>query len=95
MDRERGIQSDLVGILAKQSRADAVEGAGPVQGAGHNTGIGAEYLARDALDAPRHLGRRAPRERHQKDPVGVCAPGDQVRDTMGEGVRLAGSGTGE
>jgi len=38
-----------------------------------------------------HLRRSAPRERHQQEPARICAADDQVRDTMGEGIRLARS----
>jgi hypothetical protein len=43
----------------------------------------------------RHLGRSAPRKRHQQDPAGVGAADDQMGDAVSEGVRLAGSGTGD
>jgi hypothetical protein len=91
VNREGWIETDLLGVLAQQTRADAVICAGPRQRIRHDPGIVAQDLARDAFDPLRHLGRRAPRERHQQNPAGVRAPDDQVGDSMGEGVGLAGA----
>ena len=95
VDREGGIEPDLLGIFAQQPRADAVEGAGPGQRVGHDAGIVAQHLARDPLDPLRHLGRRAARKRHQQDAARVGAVDDQMGDPMGEGVGLAGTGAGD
>jgi hypothetical protein len=95
VDGEGWVQSDLVGIFAKQPRTDTVEGADPAQRIGHDAGTGAKNLACDPLDPFRHLGRCAPRKRHQQDPAGVGAADDQMGDAVSEGVRLAGSGAGD
>ena len=95
VNREGGIQSDLLGVLAQQPRADAVVGAGPGQRIRHDSGVVAQDLARDAFDPLGHLGRRAPRKRHQQNPAGVRALDDQVGDAMGEGVGLAGTRSGD
>ena len=95
VDREGGIEADLIGVFAQQPRADAVEGSGPGQRVGHDAGIVAHHLARDALDPARHLGRGAARERHQQDPPRIGALDDQMRDPMGERVGLAGSRAGD
>ncbi len=57
---ETGIESDLFGIVPQEPRADAMEGASPGQCIGHDAGIVAHHLARDALDAAAHLAGRAP-----------------------------------
>jgi len=68
---------------------------GPTQRVRHDTGIGAKNFASNPLDAFRHLGRGASRERHQQDPARVCAADDQVRNMVGKGIRLAGPGAGD
>ena len=50
VDRELGIEADLVGVVAQQTRADAEEGAGPGQGICHDAGIVAHHLAGNAFD---------------------------------------------
>ncbi len=92
---ESGIESDVLGILSKQPSTDAVECAGPAQRLVHNAGLVAEDLARDPLDPLRHLGCRAPRERHQQDPARVGAADDQMGDAVSKRVRLAGSCAGD
>ena len=54
------IQADLFGVLAQQPGADAVVGAGPGQRVGHDPGVVAQHLARDAFDPLGHLGRGTP-----------------------------------
>ena len=66
-------------------------GAGPGQRIRHDSGIVAQDLARDAFDPLCHLGRGAPRKRHQQDPAGVGALDDQMGYPVGEGVGLAGT----
>ena len=95
VDRELRIETDLVGVFAQQARADAVKGPGPGQRVGHHAGALAHHLAGDAFDALGHLGGRAAGKRHQQDAAGVGAVHDQMRDAMGEGVGLAGSGAGD
>ena len=95
MDREGGIEADLVGVVAQQPRADAVEGAGPGQRVRHHAGIVAQHLARDPLDAFRHFGSGAARERHQQNAPGIGAVDDQMGHPMGERVGLAGPGAGD
>ena len=90
-----GIEADLFGIFTKQSGTNTMEGAGPAERVGHDPGISAKDLTSDPLDAPRHLGRSAPRERHQQDPTRVSAADDEVGNTVGDGIRLAGPGTGD
>jgi hypothetical protein len=57
---EGWIESDMVGIFAKQPGADAVERAGPAQRLIHDCGVLAEDFAGNPLDPLRHLGGRAP-----------------------------------
>ena len=65
MDGEVGIEPDLLGVIAQQPSADAVEGAGPGQSIGHDLGALVHHPSRDALHPPRHLGGGATRESHQ------------------------------
>src|SRR5579872_3879670 len=90
MNRESGIDADLVGIFAKKSGTDTMESPGPAERVGHDAGIRAQDLAGDPLDAFGHLRRSAPRERHQEDPPRVGATHDQMGHTMRKRVRLAG-----
>ena len=91
VDGERRVKTDLIGIIAEETCADAVERAGPGQRIGHDASIVAHDLARDALDAARHLGGGAARKRHQQDPAGIGTIDDDVGDPVREGVRLSGS----
>jgi hypothetical protein len=95
VDRELGIETDLVRVVAQQTGADAVEGAGPRQGVGHDAGVVAHHLAGDAFDPLRHLGGGAARERHQQDAARIGAVDDQVRDAMSERVGFSGSRAGD
>jgi hypothetical protein len=95
MNGKSGIESNLVGVLAKQSGADAVKGAGSAQRIVHDAGLVAEDLARDPLDPLRHLGCRAPRERHQQNPARVGAADNQMGNTMRKRVRFTGTRTGD
>ena len=95
VDREIGIEPDLVGIVAQQPRADAVEGAGPGQRVGHDAGALPHDASRDPLDPSRHLGGGAARKRHQQNPPRIGAVDDQVRDAVRQGVGLAGPGAGD
>ena len=94
VNREGWIEADLLGVLAQQARADAVVGARPGQRIRHDPGIVAKDFARNTFDPPCHLGRGAPRKRHQQNPAGVRALDDQVGDAMGEGIGLAGTRSG-
>ena len=55
VNRKGWVQADLLGILAQQPGADAVVRAGPGQCVGHDAGVVAHHLARDAFDPLRHL----------------------------------------
>ncbi len=90
VDRKSGVKADLVGMVAQQTRADAVEGAGPGQLIRHDGGIVAHDLAGNPLHALRHFGSRPTRECHQQDSPGIGAVDDQMGDAMGEGVGLSG-----
>ena len=94
VDREGGLETDLVGIFAQQPRADAVEGAGPGQRVGHHAGIVAEDLAGDPFDPFCHFGSGAPGKRHQQDTSRVGPVDDQMGHAMGQRVGLAGACAG-
>ena len=95
VNRERGIETDPIGVLAKQAGANAVERAGPIQGLVHDARPVAEHLARDSLDPLRHFGCGAPGERHQQDSAWIGTADDQTRDAVGKRVRLARAGAGD
>ena len=88
-----GSSADLVGILAQQPGADAMEGAGPGQRIGHDVGTLPHDPACDAFDPARHLGGGPARERHQQNPSGIGAVDDQVGNPVRQRVGLARSGT--
>src|SRR6266850_4815578 len=76
-------------MAADQAVGDRMEGARPWQ---------AHFLlnlADDALRAPRHLDRGAPREGQQQDALGLCSPKNEMRDPVGERVGLAGARAGD
>ena len=91
VDGERRIEADARRVFAQQARADAVEGARPGELRPREPRAARRDLAHDALGAPRHLIRRAARERQQEDRAGVGALGDEVRDPVREDVGLARS----
>ena len=95
MNGKSGIEPDLLGIVAQQPRPDAMKSAGPGQRVRHHAGIVAQNLARDSLDARRHLGGGAARKRHQKNAPWVGAANDQMRHAMGKRIGLAGSCAGD
>ncbi len=95
MDREIRIEPDLLGVVAQDARANPVERAGPCERVGHGAGARSHRLRANAFDAARHLGRRPAGEGHQQDTAGVGPVDDQMRDAMGERVRLAGPGAGD
>ena len=95
MNRETGIEADLLRIVAQDSRADPMERAGPCQCVGHDARVGAHRQGADALDAARHLGSRPTGESHQQDAARIGAVDDQMGDAMGERVSLARSRPGD
>ncbi len=95
MDAELGIQSEVAGIFAQQPRADAVEGAAPMQRGPDSARGGPHHLARDAFDAAAHLARGAAREGHQKDAARIGTVNDQVGNAMGKRVGLARTGSSD
>jgi hypothetical protein len=82
------METDLIRIVAKETRADPVEGAGPVESVSHRAGISADDFARNPLDAFSHLRSSPARESHQQDASRIGTIDDQMGDPMGEGVRL-------
>jgi hypothetical protein len=101
MDGEGRLQSDLAGVFPQQPRADGVEGTGPAQRSRQRSAqcspldrpVRPKGLIGDALDPPRHLDGRAPRERHEQDTAGIDAVGGEMHHAMGERAGLARSGT--
>jgi len=78
------------GGFAQQPGADRVKRAG--SGEDIAAALSAQRLGANALDPPRHLGGGAAGEGHQQHPLRIGAPDDEMRDPMGERVRLAGAG---
>jgi heavy metal translocating P-type ATPase/RND family efflux transporter MFP subunit len=90
MNGEGGIEPDGAGIFAQKPRADRVKRAGP--GEYIAAARGAQRLGADALDAARHLGGGAAGEGHQQHALRIGATDDEMRDPMGERVRLSRAG---
>ena len=95
MDREVGLQTDLLGVLPYQPGADRVERPRPDERLRHGAGLGAQHLGADALDAPAHLGRGAAGEGHQQNATWIDAMDNQIGDPMRQGVGLARSRPGD
>lgn len=96
VDGERRIDADPFGIFAQQTRADAVEGAGPGERIAHDRGVVlAEHFSGDPLDAAGHLRRGAAGKRHQQDAARIAPCDDQMRDAMRQRIGLAGSRAGD
>jgi hypothetical protein len=72
-----------------------VEGTGPGHGIGHHASPVTHHLASDPLDPICEFGRRATREGHQQYATRIGTVDNQVRDAMGEGVGLSGSGSSD
>ena len=94
MDREGGVQTNLIGIVAQKSGSDAVKGTGPGQRLGHDAGVVAHDLARNPLDAACHLACGAARECHHQNAARVGAVDDQMGDPMCQRIGLSGSRAG-
>ncbi len=94
VDRERRMEANLLGIVAQQSCADPVKGAGPGQRVGHDTGVVAHHLACNPLDAAGHLARRPARECHHQDAARIGAVDDQMGHPMRQRVGFAGTRAG-
>jgi hypothetical protein len=60
MDREGGIETDLVRVSAQQPGADRVKGAGPAEPIGRAGGALSCRAAQDTLGAPGHLRSGSP-----------------------------------
>ncbi len=95
VDCKSGVETDPVGIFAQQPRTDAVEGAGPGEGVGHDAGLVAHDLARDALNPAGHLARRTPGEGHEQDAPRIGAIHDQMRHAVRERVGFPGTGASD
>ncbi len=91
---ERRVEPEPVRVLAYQPVADRVERAGPRQSQARDHGAAAgrgRGLGHDALRTPRHLLRRAPRERQQQQAFRRHAVQQQVGDAVRKRAGLAGA----
>src|SRR5262249_51662057 len=89
MNRERGIKPDPVGMYAKESRTDSMEGPGPSESIRYGRRSIGLHLTRDPLHPSGHFICSSPRKSHEKDAPGIDTVKDQVGNTMSEGVSLA------
>ena len=87
VDGEGRREPDRLGIFAQQPRADGVERAGPAHGVGRGGALRRHEGGDDPLDPPRHLRRRAARERQQHDAARIGALRDQPRHPMRQASR--------
>ena len=95
VDREGGVETDLLGDIAQKPRADPVERAGPGHGVGQHRGLVAHDPSADALHPAGHLAGGPAREGHQQDAPGIGAIDDQVGDAVRQRVGLARPGAGD
>ena len=95
VNRESGIDPDLVGILAQKPSADPVERSGPGQRSGQDAGAAAHNPSCDTHHAPGHFGRSAARKGHQQDPAVIGPVDDQVGGAMRHGVGLPRARAGD
>src|SRR3974377_514790 len=95
MDREGGIETDLVRVSPQQPGADRVKGAGPAEPIGRPGGAPPYRAAPDPLRAPGALRSSSPRKGHQQTPARIRAADDQMCDAMRERARLAGAGASD
>ena len=63
VDREGGVESDLVGIFPQQACADRVERAGPGERVGHDPGVGSERPGAQMRSTRRVISAAARREK--------------------------------
>jgi hypothetical protein len=90
MDGESRIEADPLGVLAQEPRADAVKRAGPGQRLRDQCGLLSERAGGDALDPPRHLGRRAAGEGEEQDAARIDAVQHEMRDAMRKRIVAVG-----
>ncbi len=95
MDGEGGVEADLSGVVAQETGADPMEGAGPAESLDHDARIPGHGLAEDSLGATGHLRRRAARKCEKQNPPRVGAAHDQMRDAMRQRVGLPRPGAGD
>ena len=88
-DGEVLTETDQLGVVAQQSRADAVEGAGPGQGGECAAAAQAERRLQHSARALRHLRRGAAREREQQQPLRIRAGTHQPGHARGQRLGLA------
>ena len=93
------IELQVPRVVAQQAVADRMEGAGPREPLRNRVADAAERLVErllhDVVRAAAHLGGRAAREGQHEDARRIDAVDRQVRDAMGERVRLARARTGD
>ena len=94
-DRERRVQSDRRSVQSEQTRGDGVVRAAPNGSAAERARRFLADAAQDAVDPPRHLGRRTACEGEQEDAPGVGARGDVVCHPVGERGGLASARAGD
>ena len=99
-DAEGGLEPEVRCVTAQQAIGDGVECARPGESRSDRRRIGRlvgsrpHRLRDDAPRAPDHLFRRTPGKRQQEQPLRRDTLEYQMRNAMGQRVRLAGSGAG-
>jgi hypothetical protein len=91
MNGEDAVESDVFGIFAQNPRADRVEGPRPGQAICHQSRLIWENMCRNAFHPADHLHSRPTRKGQQHNPTRVGTLHDEMRNAMGQRVRLAGS----
>jgi hypothetical protein len=88
MNRECSVQANPLGVLAKKACADRVKGSGPTERVGHQAGLRAKHLRRNAFNPPLHFRCCPAGESHQHDAARIDAANDQMGNAVGQRVGL-------
>ena len=93
-DAEGLVQTDSLGVLSQEARADAMERSRPRQCARLARRRHAKHPMEELSRAPFERLGGATREREQQDALRIGAIRDQMRGATRERARLAGAGAG-
>src|SRR5690349_14960896 len=88
------MEPDAGRVFAQQPRADAVKRSRPWERVRSAARGNAENTIEDGAGPALHFGGRPAGKRREQHSLRVGAAEGEVRDTIGERIRLAGSGAG-
>jgi hypothetical protein len=87
-------QTHSQSVFAQKPRPDAVKGSRPRQ-RNELTVAGIKQRAKHSPSPTLELHGRTPAEGQQQQTIGICAFAHEMRDTMGERIRLSRTRTGD